>query len=254
MFDYEWRTKYPSTIFGFSTDEKRWTYASAGGTPEIYTRLQVAINLQDVYSDENPNYDPQKLERYIDELEKRTKKYPTRLKIEQNETVESAVIKAEKLVNLYREFNHDAIIVLQNERDFNGMKVWDALQSVGLKWGDGDLFHWPNHSDYGHDQHFSVWTTTTPGYFLPENIKDGSMNPRNLVFGFSIPRSADPVNVFEIMIEAVKYCQKRLGGQILDRNMQPFDEGKEKQSFNDFLKKMEGRGIKAGSDEALRMF
>lgn len=254
MFDYEWRSKYPSTIYGFSADEKRWTYANAGGTPEIYTQLQVAINLQDVYSDENPNYDPKKIGRYIEELEQRIKKYPAQLKIEQRETVASAVIKAKKLVDLYQEFNRDAIIVLQNEKDFNGMEVWDALQSVGLTWGDGDLFHWPNRLDYGHDRHFSVWTTTDPGYFLPENIKDGTMNPRNLVFGFSIPRSADPVTVFEIMTNAVKYCQKRLGGQIVDRNMQLFDEGKEKQSLIDFLKKMEAKGIKAGSGEALGMF
>jgi cell division protein ZipA len=133
-------------------------------------------------------------------------------------------------------------------------ECYNALQSVGLKWGDGDLFHWGNNKDYGHDQHFSVWTTTEPGYFLPEEVKSGNMKPKNLVFGFSIPRSADPKNIFEIMLNSVKYCQNRLGGQILDRNMKPFNEEKEKQELSGFLKRMEQKGLKAGSDKALRMF
>ncbi len=254
MFDYEWRSKYESTIYGFSSEENRWTYADAGGTPDVYSKLQVAIDVQGVYNDENSNYDPQKLRRYINELEKRIKRYPTKLKIEETETVESAVSKAKKLVQLYQEFKSDAIIVLQADTHFKGIEIWDALQSVGLTWGDGDLFHWNNEKDYGHDQHFSVWTMTEPGYFLPEQIKDGNMNPNNLVFGFSIPRSADPKNIFEIMFNAVKYCQKRLGGHILDKNQQPFNEEKEIKSLTELLEKMKRKGILPGSDKALSMY
>lgn len=254
MFDYDWRSKYSSTIYGFSNEENRWTYANAGGTPDIYSKLQVAVDIQEVFNEENPTYEPQKFKRYIDELEKRIKKYPTKLRIEQSETVESAISKAKKLVQLNQEFNADAIIVLQADKQFKGLEMWDALQCVGLKWGDGDLFHWANDKDYGHDQHFSVWTTTEPGYFFPEEIKEGNMNPQNLVFGFSIPRSADPKNIFEIMLNSVKYCQKRLGGQILDRNMKPFNEEKEIQELSEFLKRMEQKDLKAGSDKALRMF
>lgn len=254
MFDYDWRSKYQSTIYGFSPEEKRWTYANAGGTPDIYSKLQVAINIQDVFNEDSPNYEPQKLNRYIDELKKRIKKYPTELKTEQTESVESAIAKAKRLVQLHQEFNINATIVLQADKDFKGLEMWDALQSVGLEWGDGDLFHWSNGKNYGHDQHFSVWTTTEPGYFFPEEIKNGNMNPQNLVFGFSIPRSADPKNIFEIMINCVKYCQTRLGGQILDKNLKPFNEQQEKQNLSQFLKRMEQKGLKAGSVNALTMF
>jgi cell division protein ZipA len=254
MFDYDWRSKYSSTIYGFSNEENRWTYANAGGTPDIYSKLQVAVDVQEVFNEENPTYEPQQLKRYIDELEKRIKKYPTKLSIELTETIESAISRGKKLVQLNQEFNVDAVIVLQADKQFKGLEMWDALQSLGLKWGDGDLFHWGNDKDYGHDQHFSVWTTTEPGYFFPEEIKDGNMNPQNLVFGFSIPRSADPKNIFEIMLNSVKYCQKRLGGQILDRNMKPLDEEKEKLELSEFLKRMEQKGLKAGSNKALRMF
>lgn len=253
MFDYDWRSKFQSTIYGYSPEENGWTYANAGDSPDVFSKLQVAVDIQDAFN-ETPDYNPQKLKRYIDELEKRIKKYPIKLKIEQSETIESAISKAKELVQLNQEFNLDAIVVLQADKQFNGLDMWDALQSVGLKWGDGDLFHWGNDEDYGHDQHFSVWTTTEPGYFLPEEVKDGNMNPQNLIFGFSIPRSADPKNVYEIMINTVKYCQKRLGGQVFDRNMKPFNEEKEKEELLGFLKRMEQKGLIAGSDKALRMF
>ena len=254
IFDYEWRSKFESTIYGFSPEENRWTYADAGGIPNSFSKLQIAIDLQTVYNEENPNYDPHKLERYITELNKRIKKYPGKFKIVQTETIDKAIIKAKRLVQLHQEFNIDAIIVLQSDKQYNGLEVWDALQCVGITWGDGDLFHWSNNHDYGHDQHFSVWTTTEPGYFLPEEIKDGNMNPENLVFGFSIPRSADPKSIYDIMLSTAKYCQKRLGGQILGKNGQPLDEVKEKQNLIDLLDKMKSKGIIVGSDKALRTF
>jgi cell division protein ZipA len=80
------------------------------------------------------------------------------------------------------------------------------------------------------------------------------MNPENMVFGFSIPRSADPKNIFEIMLNAVKYCQRRLGGQILDGKMQPSQEERERRELLEFLMRMEQKGLIAGSDNALRMF
>lgn len=254
MFDYDWRSKFPSTIYGFSIEENGWTFAGAGGSPEIYSKLQVAIDVQGVFNSQYPNYSPEKLERYITELKNRIKKYPTKIRLEHKESIESAIQRAKRLVNLNHEFDRDVIIVLQSEKQFDGIKMWDALQSVGLSWGDGDLFHWNNNKDYGHERHFSVWTTTEPGYFLPEEVKEGAMNPHDLVFGFSIPRSADPKNVFEAMYNAVKYCQMRLGGQILDRDKQPFNLEEERKEMNILLEKMESQGIKTGSNRALRMF
>lgn len=254
MFDYDWRSNYQSTIFGFSPKENEWTYANAGDSPDEFSKLQVAVNMRRVYNEENPDYDPKKLERYITELEERIKKEQNKVKIEKAESIDNAILKAKKLVSFHKEFNQDAIIVLQSEKQFQGLEVWDALQSLGLTWGDGDLFHWRNNSDFGHDQHFSVWTMTEPGYFLPEEIKDGYMNPNNLVFGFVIPRSADPRNVFDAMVYSAKYCQKRLGGKILNKNGQPFDEVKERQDLEKLIEKMNSEGLIPGSDKALVSF
>jgi cell division protein ZipA len=159
------------------------------------------------------------------------------------------------LVELNHKFDVSAILVLSNDKPMDGKLVWDVLQSVGLKWGDGDLFHWNNtKGDFGDDAFFSVWTTTTPGYFLPESIKSGQMNPQNLVFGFSIPRSADPKNVFSVMLEAVNYCHKRLGGKVLNDNGLPLDETSAKDNVSAIVSKMNAQGLVPGSDQALTMF
>ncbi|RPI27623.1 MAG: hypothetical protein EHM61_07865 [Acidobacteria bacterium] len=50
-----------------------------------------------------------------------------------------------------------------------------------------DLFHWANTTDRGDDSFFSVWTTTAPGYFLPEMIAAGEVRVDDLVYGYSVP-------------------------------------------------------------------
>lgn len=256
FFDKEWRTNFTSAeVYGYSEIEKGWTYTIAGDAPDIYEKVQVAINLLGVYNDENPTYEKGKLEKYITALNKKVKTYPYPIELELSESVDKAIEKAKELVVLYNEFNQDEIIVLKSDKVFKGSDAWDALLSVGLKWGDGDLFHWNNYdAAYGHDQYFSVWTSTEPGYFLPEDIQGGQMNPNDLVFGFSIPRSADPKNIFDIMFNTVLYCQKRLGGTILDKEGNSFNQEEEKIHLIELVDKMKAKGIMPGSGKALRMY
>jgi FtsZ-interacting cell division protein ZipA len=156
---------------------------------------------------------------------------------------------------LDKAFEHEAIIVLKSEHLFNSAVAWDAMQSVGLVWGDGDLFHWKNDStSIGGDTHFSVWTSTKPGYFLPEGIRDGNFRPDDLVFGFSIPRSVDPERVQEAMLIAAKYCQKRLGGTLQNKYREPFNETMERKELSGLTKKMNDSGLIPGSTFALENY
>ncbi|WP_316848256.1 cell division protein ZipA C-terminal FtsZ-binding domain-containing protein [Pedobacter psychrodurus] len=254
LFDYEWRTKYSSTIYGYSVKNHQWTYADTGDAPDHFNKIEIAIDLLDTYNTETPDYDPKKLERYIVEFQKRAKKFPDKLQFEKTEATPHAISKAKKIVQLHQEFNLDAIVILQAKQAFKGTSAWDALQSVGLSWGDGDLFHWINTHDYGGDEHFSVWTSTAPNYFLPEEVRAGNMNPKDLIFGFSLARSVDPENVFEIMVDAAKYCQKRLGGVLLNGDGQPLNLDNEKLKLKMFLSKMKQKGIIPGSNDALKNF
>jgi cell division protein ZipA len=253
IFDLEWRSNFPSVIYGFATKENRWTYAVASDSMEIFSKIQVAINLLEVFG-ESQSFDQQKLEKYFTELKKRIEPYQGKFDVKPSESTDQAIRKAKDLIELNDAFNQDAIIVLRGNKPFKGTDAWDALLSVGLKWGDGDLFHWENRAYFGHGEHFSVWTTTNPGYFLPESIKDGQMNPTDLVFEFSIPRSADPKNIFDAMVNTAKYCQKRLGGTILDKDSQPFNAELERKFIEDLIHKMQSKGITPGSDRALATF
>jgi hypothetical protein len=255
LFDLEWRQKFTSTIYGLSSEDNKWTYANAGDSPNSFTKLQVAVSILKHFDKNSNSFDRKELERFPIELSKRLKKHGFEIAVEPSESIENVLIKSKKLVDFKIEFDREAIIVLNNDKPFDGKTAWDALICTGLKWGDGDLFHWENYgSNFGHDTHFSVWTTTNPGYFLPEQVVNGQMNPSNLVFGFSIPRCADPENVFIAMINTVKYCQKRLGGIVLDKNGQPFDAEKEQKNLLLFLEKMKINGLVAGSNKALITF
>jgi FtsZ-interacting cell division protein ZipA len=220
-----------------------------------YDKIQLGVSLQDVYTDDSPGTVPAKMERYITELKRRFKSYGPKVEIKAAEPIADAIAKAKKRDELYKQFNLDEVVLLKSDKPLKGTLVWDVLQSVGLKWGDGDLFHWLNpRGNYGADELFSVWTTTDPGYFLPEQVQAGRMNPSDLVFGFSVPRNADPERVFEVMVNAAKYCQKRLGGQLLNKNQQPFNQQDAAGQLSALIKVMKAQGITPGSDKALGLF
>lgn len=253
VFDYDWRNRFESELYGLSSADKKWTFAFSADSPDRFDKLQLAIDLQRLF-EEDTEIDSGKLSRYLPELEKRLAKLPIKVIYSPAESVASAAERAGKLMALFKAYDREAVIVLQGDKPFNGMDVWDVLQSLGLEWGDGDLFHWNNKTGYGAGEHFSVVTATPPGYFLPEDIKAGQMNPENLVFSFSVPRSADAVNIFSVMTDAVRYAQKRLGGEILNSDGEVFNEQKEIQDLTQFVGRMKAAGVEPGSDRALRMF
>jgi len=254
IFDAKWRTDFPSTIYGFSQREGKWTYALAGDSPELFSKLQIGIDLLETYKADNGVFDRQKLLKYIAELTIRAEQYGEKLNIAPSVKIDFALQKSRSLVALFNQFNSEALLILQSEGNYDGEKVWDVLQSAGLKWGDGDLFHWNNNSDIGGDVFFSVATSTEPGYFLPESVKAGQMNPKNLLFGFTIPRNPDPEKVFEQMYKVVEYAQKRLGGHILGADGNALNYNQEQLKISEIVKAMNKAKIVPGSNNALRMF
>jgi|GEM_PF-6490751 len=151
------------------------------------------------------------------------------------------------------EFDHEMIVVLKADEKFKGMDCWDALLSLGLQWGKDDLFHWINTYEAGLDTHFSVWTTTPPACFLPEQIHKGKMFPQELVFGFEIPNSIDPTRVFEVMVQCVHQCQQRLGGVLLNQVGKPFEEEKAREELHIMVDEMLNLDLVPGSAKVLTL-
>ncbi|HUE71998.1 MAG TPA: hypothetical protein VMP01_14015, partial [Pirellulaceae bacterium] len=63
---------------------------------------------------------------------------------------------------------------------------------------------------------------------------------------FSIPRSADPVAVFDSMAKAVEYAQHRLGGTIALRSGELFDKRSERAKIERIVKTLKEAGCVPG--------
>lgn len=252
VFDYEWRTKLEAEFYAYFPSTKQWSFAISADSLEYFDSLELAVNLAPVFEEREITVEVLNL--YLAELNKRLASFDAKMKITPRESPERAVKRSKSLRQLQHDLNLDIMIVLQADSKFNSTDFWNTLVNLGLKWGDGDLFHWMNDEhEIGDENFFSVWTSTDPGYFLPEDIVAEQMQPRDLIFGFSVPRSADPVAVYETMLQAVDYCQSKLGGKILDENGLPFDKEKYKAQIDELIKKMSENGFEQGQGVILRL-
>jgi cell division protein ZipA len=101
---------------------------------------------------------------------------------------------------------------------------------------------------------FSVETTSPPGYFLPEEIAAGRTRCKDLVFRYSIPRSAEPLAVFDAMFHAVSYAHRRLGGELLDGTGEPLEEQEFRSEVKGVVEQLKGAGFPPGADATLCVF
>lgn len=138
---------------------------------------------------------------------------------------EDAATQASKLRRLQEDCDREAIIVLAAPKGgpFEGKKIWDVMYSLGLGWGDFDLFNWVDDDGYSL---FSVSTSLEPGYFLPEAIVANEVLVEDLVFSFTIPGTYDARAVFEAMLAAAEYSKNRLGGRLVDEKGKELDSQK----------------------------
>ena len=243
------------TIYGFSTDEKRWTFVSAADSPEEFSSLKVAWRLWNSLDDKPEELWQDDLERYrvaAEEVLAPLGKYTTKIERSGDDVLNYVA----SLTDLVAECDKDVslILVAPEGRAFSGRDVWDVMLCLGLEYGDGDLFHWNNNSSVGDDQFFTVETSTSPGYFIPQWIASGGGNVDDLIFYFSIPRSADPIAVFESMANAVEYAQRRLGGKTVLQSGEPFSKEAERAKIERTVQRLKEAGFVPGESSTLRVF
>jgi cell division protein ZipA len=101
---------------------------------------------------------------------------------------------------------------------------------------------------------FVVESSSSPGYFLPEQIAAGRQHFHDLIFGFSIPRSIAPAKIFDGMAKAVEYCQKRLGGTILNEDGNKANLPALKKRIAEVERELRAAGFEPGLDETLQLF
>jgi len=254
LFDERWRKQVASaTLYGFSPEEGRWTYVHAGGVPTLWTKVAVGVDLVSTHDEDPKPLNATALAKVLRSVEERGKALSAQVR--SRSTVDEGAALAAKLFDCWRDARGDCIAVLKaadGER-FVGRQVWDVMRCLGLRWGDGDLFHWANDSEVGDDHFFSVWTSTEPGYFLPEAIAAGRMNPETLIFGFIIARCAAPEHVRQRMMTAIEYAQRRLGGSVVDEHGEPLRQDAALERVRRVVQRLAAAGLEPGVGTTLRL-
>jgi cell division protein ZipA len=243
------------TIYGWSPETNHWTYLVSSNGPKTFSKLAVAWPLYDPGSETSIPIDSTDLGRFRNSVEDATKQlgHP---RIRANQSALDAAHLSDRVRDLVSISNREVTVILSapSGRQFEGRDIWDVMLCLGLRWGDMDLFHWQNESRIGDDHYFSVWTSTPPSYFLPEQIAANQVRAQDLVFGFSIPRSAAPEAVFDSMLKAVVYTQRRLGGELHDAQGQRLDAERVRREIRAIVDKLDASGFKPGENSTLRVF
>jgi len=253
MLGFEWMSTVGNpTIFGWSPEIEAWTYLISSDGPKTFTKLAFSWPIYDALEEEYES--EERLDLFTDSVAEKVQELGTPT-LRQNRTPREAEQLGARIHTAVVDFDRNAIVVLRaNSKPFRGPDIWDVMHCLGLHWGDGDLFHWRNPSGHGDDLLFSVWTSTPPGFFFPEEIAAGRVATEDLVFGYSIPRSADPVVVLDSMLRAVKYAQQRLDGVIVDEEGQRLDEDELRRDVSSVVDGLNAAGFKPGASSTLHAF
>jgi cell division protein ZipA len=243
------------TLYGIPADAARWTYVRAKGSPALWRAVALSTDIVDPSAEDGAPASMDDLRSFHTDvacqaLGLRGARVCTR------EPAEAAASRAQRYADARRDANRDAVVVLRAPpgSEFDGRKVWDTLCSLGLEWGNMDLFHWNNPSDVGHDVLFSAWTSTPPGYFLPEEVRAGRLRVEDLVFGFHVARSGDPHGVLSQMIEGARFVRDRLGGRLEDEEGNAYDETAGHAAVRFVLERLAQADLRPGDDTTLRIF
>jgi cell division protein ZipA len=255
LFGAEWRRRHGGlTIYALDPNTKHWTFLISANGPKQVTQLKISWNFIDFTDDSAPPSS-----QVFSDREKAVREAVKTLGVA-NLKASLAPDEAARRAIWLREFkarlDYSPAIVLRapQGQKFEGKDIWDVMLCLGLKWGDMDVFHWENSGGLGDDSFFSVWTSTSPGYFLPEAIAAGNVHVDDLVFGFSAPRCTEPGQVFESMVRAVQYAQRRLGGAIDDEMGGEAKLDEIRRKIQAVEQESKTNGFTPGGDSALHLF
>ncbi|WP_197444077.1 cell division protein ZipA C-terminal FtsZ-binding domain-containing protein [Maioricimonas rarisocia] len=255
-FDSNWRERFGSmTIYGRDVETGLWTFLISADGPQAVDRLKFAFDYVDVLDEDAPVSTADEYAARVQEIRKQLESFgkPT---VAASMPPADAEERSRMLIDIRQRLDVSPVLFLNAPASgrFDGRQMWDTMLCLGLEWGDMDCFHWPNPSDVGDDYFFSVETTTPPGYFLPEEVMADRVHVDDLVFVYSVPRCARPVEVFDAMVRGVEYCRQRLGGTIADMDGEPADITVMREQIVEIVRELQAAGFEPGVDATLRLF
>jgi cell division protein ZipA len=199
-------------LYGRAEGEEAWTFVRAVGVPDAFADLALGWNLAPRVGNPPDAWELRQRKELLSRLLRPLDRRPR-----PRETTEAAEERSAELVRLRDNWDVGVALVLRAPwlRRYDTRELWDAAYALGMKWGHLELFHWHNRAGLPGDAHLiTLWSVEEPGSFTPEWVAAGMTVPE-IALGFSVPRSPDPLGVFDRMVAAGRYFQTRLGGKLL---------------------------------------
>ena len=110
------------------------------------------------------------------------------------------------------------IVMARPGRRFVGHQIRAALESVGLRYGEMQIFHY--HDDDEDDTPlFSAVNALKPGTF--DLARLGELSTTGVALFMQLPGPGDDARVFELMLDTARHLAERLGGELGDAARRP---------------------------------
>ena len=176
-------------------------------------------------------------------------------KFKYQSTTEEAMAQAERLEQFCEDFDVLAIINIcaEGDRKFRGPEVLRAVEGSGMRYGDLKVFHGPEGASG--EALYSIANMVKPGAFELDRMQD--FTTPGLTIYMNVPRCPNPGDVFSRMAYVAGKIATNLGGVMKDQNNHVLDDRAVHQirrQVEELGQKMTEKGMKPGSDEALRLF
>ncbi|WP_394174651.1 cell division protein ZipA [Thalassotalea litorea] len=95
-----------------------------------------------------------------------------------------------------------------------GAALLPSLLTLGMKYGDMNIFHRHQDNSGKGPIHFSLANMINPGTFDLDNMENFATT--GLTLFMTLPNAGDPSKVFKLMLSAAKQLASEFGGQVLD--------------------------------------
>jgi len=105
-------------------------------------------------------------------------------------------------------------VMALEDRPFMGYELLQAILSVGMRYGQHQIFHRHQEKTGRGNVLFSLASMTRPGYFDLPNM--GSFSTKGLSLFFKADSVEDPIAVYELMLQTAGQLVEDLGGHVLD--------------------------------------
>ncbi|WP_371378517.1 cell division protein ZipA [Thalassotalea aquiviva] len=107
-----------------------------------------------------------------------------------------------------------ALSVVVNEGMISGATLLPTLLTLGMKYGEMEIFHRHLDNAGNGDITFSLANMVNPGTFDLDNMEN--FTTQGVTLFMTLPNAGEPVQVFKYMLSAAKQIAKEVNGQVLD--------------------------------------